>query len=100
MKRKAKRQILPNEKLILSILNAASGAPEHALAFYDGYIRKMATEPVYAADGTRTGYLYDEDLAQELRIALSQSLPAVREVLIKRHFTSRPVVVVLTDLAK
>ena len=100
MKRKSKRYILPDERLILSILNRTPGASDEVLTFYDRYIREMATDPVYAADGSRTGYFYDEDLAQELRLALSQSLPAVREVLIKRHFADRPVILVLTDLAK
>lgn len=86
MKCKSKRYILPDEKLILSILNRAPDASDEVLAFYDRYIREMATDPVYAADGSRTGYFYDEDLAQELRLALSQSLPAVRRVILKRHF--------------
>lgn len=100
MKRRGKKRILPSEKLVLNILNGETDASEQTVSFYERYIREMATDPVYAADGSRTGYFYDEDLAQELRVALSQSLPAVREVLIKRHFTNRPVVVVLTDLAK
>lgn len=100
MKRKGRRRILPSEKLVLDILNGETGASEQTVSFYERYIREMATDPVYAADGSRTGYFYDEDLAQELRVALSQSLPAVREVLIKRHFANRPVVLVLTDLAK
>ncbi len=100
MKHKGRKRILPGEKLVLSILNAEPGASEETVSFYERYIREMATDPVYGSDGTRTGYFYDEDLAQELRTALSQSLPAVREVLIRRHFTNRPVVVVLTDIAK
>ena len=100
MKRRGKKRILPGERLVLNILNGESDATEETVSFYERYIREMATDPVYAPDGGRTGYFYDEDLAQELRMALSQSLPAVREVLIKRHFTSRLVVVVLTDLAK
>lgn len=100
MKRRGKKRILPSEKLVLNILNGETDASEQTVSFYERYIREMATDPVYAADGSRTGYFYDEDLAQELRIALSQSLPAVREVLIKRHFANRPVVVVLTDLTK
>lgn len=100
MKRRGKKRILPSEKLVLNILNGETDASEQTVSFYERYIREIATDPVYAADGSRTGYFYDEDLAQELRVALSQSLPAVREVLIKRHFTNRPVVVVLTDLAK
>ena len=100
MKHRGRKRILPSEKLVLNILNGDSSASADAISFYERYIREMATDPVYAADGSRSGYFYDEDLAQELRIALSQSLPAVREVLIKRHFVNRPVVVFLTDLTK
>lgn len=90
MKRRGKKRILPGEKLVLNILNGESGASEQTVSFYERYIREMATDPVYAADGSGTGYFYDEDLAQELRVALSQSLPVVREVLIRRHFTTVP----------
>jgi hypothetical protein len=100
MKHRGKKHILPDEKLVLSILNKNPKAQDETLSFYERYIREMATDPVYAPDGSRTGYFYDEDLAQELRMALSQCLPAVREVLIKRHFANRPVVVVLTDLTE
>lgn len=100
MKHRGRKRILPSEKLVLNILNGDPSAPADTVSFYERYIHEMATDPVYAADGSRSGYFYDEDLAQELRIALSQSLPAVREVLIKRHFANRPVVVVLTDLTK
>lgn len=100
MKRKSKRHYLPSDKLVLNILNGEPETSNEVLSFYERYIREMATDPVYASDGSRTGYFYDEDLAQELRMALSQCLPAVREVLIKRCFANRPVVVVLTDLAK
>ena len=100
MKSKAKRHILPSNKMVLNILNGTPGVSDDVLDFYDRYIREMATDPVYAADGSRTGFFYDEDLAQELRLTLSQSLPAVREVLIKRHFANRPVVFVFTDVTK
>ena len=100
MKHRERKRILPGEKLVLDILNSETGISENTISFYERYIQEMATDPVYGPDGARTGYFYDEDLAQELRVALSQSLPAVREVLINRHFTNRPVVVVLTDLAK
>ena len=100
MKLKGNRRILPFNTLVLNILNDTPGAAEETLNFYEKYIRQMATDPVYAADGSRTGFFYDEDLAQELRLALSQSLPALRETLIKRHFDNRPVVLVFTDLTK
>lgn len=86
MKHREGKRIVPSEKLVLKILNNESGATEETISFYERYIQKMATDPVYASDGNRTGYFYDEDLAQELRLALSQSLPAVRRVILKRHF--------------
>ena len=100
MKNKHRKEIRLGKNLVLSILNKEPTTKDDIVAFYDRYIRDMATDPVYGPDGSRTGYYIDDDLAQELRTALSESLPAVREVLIKRHFTNRPVVVVLTDLAK
>lgn len=100
MKHRGRKRILPSEKLVLNIMNNSPGVTEETLSFYEHYIHEVATDPVYAPDGSRTGYFYDEDLAQELRIALSQSLPAVREALIKKHFTNCPVVLILTDIAK
>lgn len=100
MKNRQKRNIRLGKNLVLKVLNREPSAHDEVVGFYDRYIREMATDPVYGSDGGITGYYIDNDLAQELRIALSESLPAVREVLIKRHFTNRPVVVVLTDLAK
>lgn len=100
MKSKTKRQILPSDRLVLNILNRTPGAEDEVLAFYDRYIRTMATGPVYTADGSRTGTSYDEDLAQELRIALVRSLPAVRKVLIKNHFTNHPDRVTFKDHTK
>lgn len=100
MKNKQRKQIRLGKNLVLKVLNREPSAREEVVEFYERYIREMATDRVYGPDGAVTGYYIDNDLAQELRMALSESLPAVREVLIKRHFTNRPVVVVLTDLAK
>ncbi|MBQ3542236.1 MAG: helix-turn-helix domain-containing protein [Oscillospiraceae bacterium] len=100
MKNRHRREIRLGKNLVLSILNKEPTAKDKLIDFYDCYIREMATDPVYGSDGDLTGYYIDNDLAQELREALSGSLPALREVLIKKHFTNRPVVVVLTDLAK
>lgn len=100
MKNKNKRSILPSEKLVLKILNRDKEAKREVVDFYERYIMEMATEPVYSKDGSRSGYFYNEDLAQELRMALSECLPALREVLVKRHYTDRPIVLVLTDLTK
>ena len=90
MKQNSNKRILPSDKLVLGILNGEATASEDVLIFYERYIQEMATDPVYAADGSRMGYFYDEDLAQELRLALSLSLPTVRKVLINNHFTNQP----------
>ena len=97
MKNRKKNRSIPDH-IILSILNQATGAENEVLNHYERYIREVATEPVYSTEGTRTGYYYDEDLAQELRLALSQALPALRETLIKNHLENRPVIVVLGQL--
>lgn len=98
MKNKKKRKTVPSDEIILNILNQKPKSEEDIIEFYENYIREMATDPVYSEDGSRTGYYYDEDLAQELRIALTQCLPALRNVLIKRHLEDRPVIVVLGHL--
>ena len=63
MKYRGKKRILPSEKLVMNILNSTPGAEEDVLSFYEHYMQEMATDPVYAADGSRSGYFYDEDLA-------------------------------------
>ena len=97
MRSRKKNRNIP-DNIILNILNQTDDAEDDVLDYYEGYIREVATEPVYSKEGNRTGYYYDEDLAQELRIALSKALPALRETLIKNHLEKRPVIVVLGQL--
>ena len=97
MKNRRKSKNIPDH-IILNILNQTASAEDEVLDYNEGYIREVATEPVYSTDGNRTGYYYDEDLAQELRLALSKALPALRETLIKNHLEKRPVIVVLGQL--
>lgn len=100
MKNRQRRHIRLGKNLVLKVINREPSARDEIVGFYDRYIREMATDPVYGSDGSITGYYIDNDLAQELRIALSESLPAARKVLIEKHLANRPVVLVLTDLAK
>ena len=97
MKNRRKSKNIPDH-IILNILNEETCAESEIIDHYEGYIREVATEPVYSKEGNRTGYYYDEDLAQELRLALSQALPALRETLIKNYLEKRPVIVVLGQL--
>ena len=91
MRNRKKNRKIPDH-IILNVLNKAASAEDEVLDYYEDYIREVATEPVYSADGSRSGYYYyDEDLAQELRLALAQALPALRETLIKNHLENRPV---------
>ena len=90
MRNRKKNRKIPDH-IILNILNQAASAEDEVLDYYEGYIREVATEPVYSSDGSRSGYYYyDEDLAQ--------ALPALRETLIKNHLENRPVIVVLGQL--
>ncbi len=91
--------ILPTSELICDILNNEPYAAEKALTFYERYIRSMALEPARTPDGARTGYFYDEDLAQELRLALCRAIPSIRRVLLKQHFPNRSTVTI-TDQAE
>lgn len=100
MKARNKKIILPSSKLVLKILNCDDDAKGEVVDFYERYIKEMATEPVYSKDGARKGYFYNEDLAQELRMALSECLPALRKVLVKCHYSDCPVVLVVADLPK
>lgn len=84
----------------MRVLNGIPEAAEEVIAFYDRYIQTMATESVYTTEGNTIGYYYDEDLAQELRIALVQSLPAVRQILIKKYFVDHPAVTFSKDHTK
>lgn len=98
MRNRKKNRKIPDH-IILNVLNKAASAEDEVLDYYEDYIREVATEAVYSADGSRSGYYYyDEDLAQELRLALAQALPALRETLIKNHLENRPVIVVLGQL--
>lgn len=85
---KGKKRILPSEKMILAILNSDPDVAESILKFYEMYIQQMATNPP-SSDRSQGSRYYDEDLAQELRIALFQSLPSVRMALLKNHFSNR-----------
>ena len=97
MKNKQEYHILPTDELICAILNQEPSAADKALDFYDRYILAMALEPARTPDGGRTGYFYDEDLAQELRLALCRCLPAVRRVLLKQHIRDSIANIVLSS---
>lgn len=81
---KNNKQYIPSEQMVLDILNGEPEAGEDIVRFYEQYIRKMAMETVFSPEGEIVGTHYDEDLAQEMRIGLVNSLPALRKALIRQ----------------
>lgn len=97
MKSRKKNRKIPDQ-IILDVLNNAYDVEKSVLDYYDRYIYEVSTEPVYSNNGNHAGYYYDEDLAQELRLALAQAIPALRQMLIKNHLDKQPVIIVLGQL--
>jgi len=77
---------LPPADILLDILNDKKDASERILQFYESYILGIASEPVYSSDGVKMGIYIDEDLAQDIRLAVVRSLPRLRESVIKKYF--------------
>ena len=75
---KKRRNIIPPADIILDLINDEPRADIRVLNFYEGYILTMAKEPKYTAGGELICFEVNEDLAQELRIALFRSLPKLR----------------------
>ena len=65
--------------MILDLQNEERGAEVKIIRFYDGYISKMARKPIYTETGQFVGCEINEDLAQELKIALFRALPKLRK---------------------
>lgn len=80
--KKARKVVLvPPVDIILALLNNEPEKDIDLLKFYGGYIHATATEPVYAANGIKTGYFVNEDLEQEIKIEFLKSLSALRQKL-------------------
>lgn len=90
---------LPTAEMILGIINDEPEITEDIIHFYDGYIISLAVRNAYSAEGRQVGYYIDEDLAQDIRLALVESLPKLRQIL-KKLFKKKKeaVIVLITDL--
>lgn len=82
--------IVPSVDIILALLNNDPRNDLDFLEFYDGYIHAAATEPVYTAEGNRTGCFINEDLVQEIRIEFLKSLPPLRKKLMQNILCKEP----------
>lgn len=85
-----KNPVVPPADIILALLNNELRNDLDFLEFYDGYIHAAATEPVYTADGNRTGYFINEDLVQEIRIDFLRSLSPLRKKLVQNILCTEP----------
>ena len=92
--KKRKKIPLPAD-IILDLINDEPRADIRVLNFYEGYILAMAKESKFNANGEFVCSVVNEDLAQELRIALYRSLPKLRRAFF-REFGNKPVVVMVS----
>lgn len=83
MKKKTKVKILPSPEIILGVLNNEEKAIEELILFYDKYILSTSIQPAYSANGSKVGYYIDEDLAQNIRTSIIESLPNLRKTIIE-----------------
>lgn len=94
---KRRKRIVPPADIILDLLNDEPGVDTKIIAFYDAYIMEMAKEPKYTTEGEFARYEINDDLAQELRIALFRSLPKLRRAFYKRFGNKKPMMVIVAE---
>lgn len=95
MKNNKRKSIpLPPINTILDLLNGVSNAETEIIKFYEGYIQMAATEPIYSEDGLYNGMLQNEDLMQEIRIALFKALPILRRNVLQKISDKKIVIVI------
>ena len=90
-----KKKIIPPADIILDVINEDTYA-EEILKFYDKYIISVAKETLYDAEGNYKGVCINEDLAQEIRIAVLNSLPSLRKAFQKKFLRKTPVIILIT----
>ena len=91
-----KKKIIPPADIILDVINGDTYAEEKILKFYDNYIISVAKETLYDAEGNYKGVCINEDLAQEIRIAVLNSLPSLRKAFQKKFLRKTPVIILIT----
>ncbi len=94
---KKRKRIIPPADIILDLINDEPGVDTKIIEFYDAYILEMAKEPKYTAEGEFARYEVNDDLAQELRIALFRSLPKLRKAFQKRFGNKKPMMVIVAE---
>ncbi len=82
MKKKTKAKILPSSEMILGVVNNEKNSIEELLLFYDKYILTASVQPAYSSEGVKVGYYIDEDLAQNIRTSIIESIPNLRKAIV------------------
>lgn len=84
MKNKKRHENLdPSADMVLNLLRAEPSVVCEYLSFYDVYIRVAATERIYSVDDCYYTTRFNDDLKQEIDIALAKSLAPLRQKLIQ-----------------
>ncbi len=96
IKRESQNPPVPPADIILDLLNDVPGTETRIILFYEGYIQAAATEPLYTEDGIYKGIYRNEDLMQEIKMALLKAIPPLKRNILKRLSFRNTVVVILT----
>lgn len=90
--------LLPPADIILKLLSDdASPTDDDILRHYENYIRRTAVEPLYNRDGAFCGSFVNEDLMQELSLALVRSIPSLRRK-VCNHLNGRCILLLVTPV--
>lgn len=81
--KKQHKSLAPSPDMVLKLLRAEPTVLCEYLSFYDVYIRAAATERIYSVDDCCYTTRFNDDLKQEIDIALAKSLVPLRQKLIQ-----------------
>ncbi len=79
-------------EIVLSVLNNEQNADVKLLDFYTPYISSIG-----AIEENDVVHV-DEDLIQEIKIAVIKAIPKLREALVNKHFKDDSIVVIVTTV--
>lgn len=83
-----KNRYIPPADIILDLLNEEEDVTEAILDFYGGYIASASSISQHNTDGIYEGNFKDEDLMQDIRVAVIKALPPLRRKL--KQFIEEP----------
>lgn len=81
--KKQHKCLAPTVDMVLNLLQAEPSVVCEYLSFYEVYIRAAATERIYSIDNCYYTTRFNDDLKQEIDIALAKCLAPLRQKLIQ-----------------